>query len=213
MKEGREEKVREDVCEGIAGQSPESKNDHPEGEGLPISQGKKELLSVVSAIVTAKLTGPLDLELLHQNLPGTEMSTAHWLKYRMPEDNRYAAFYKSGKFLLTGKGLLEKQDELCETILTRIKEAGFDLEIVEVKVSNIVCKAKTELTSSLESMYENFDSADVEYEPEQFPAMICKLYGVAFLLFSTGSMIITGAKTVKEAEEATEKFVARLSLM
>jgi transcription initiation factor TFIID TATA-box-binding protein len=213
MKEGREEKVREDVCEGIAGQSPESKNDNPEGEGLPFSQGKKELLTVVSAIVTAKLTGPLDLELLHQNLPGTEMSTAHWLKYRMPEDNRYAAFYKSGKFLLTGKGLLEKQDELCETILTRIKEAGFDLEIVEVTLNNIVCKAKTELTSSLESIYENLDSADVEYEPEQFPAMICKLYGVTFLLFSTGSMIITGAKTVKEAEEATEKFVARLSLM
>ena len=45
-------------------------------------------LTVVSAIVTAKLTGPLDLELLHQNLPGTEMSTTHWLKYRMPEDNR-----------------------------------------------------------------------------------------------------------------------------
>ena len=45
-------------------------------------------LTVLSAIVTAKLTGPLDLERLHQNLPGTEMSTAHWFKYRMPEDNR-----------------------------------------------------------------------------------------------------------------------------
>ena len=170
-------------------------------------------LTVASAVVTVKLSGPLDFELLHQNLPGTEISTAHWLKYRMPEDNRYAAFYKSGKFLLTGKGLLERREELSETILTRLKEAGFNLEIVEINLNNIVCKTKTELSAPLESIYASLDSPNVEYEPEQFPAMICKLYGVTFLLFSTGSMIITGAKKVKDAEEATEKFLARLSLV
>ena len=168
-------------------------------------------LTVASAVATATLSAPLDLELLHRNLPGSELSTAHWLKYRIPEDNRYVAFYKSGKFLLTGKGLLEKKEELCKTILASLKEAGFDLEIVAFSVNNIVCKSKTELHVPLESIYLSLDSPQVEYEPEQFPGMICKLYGLTFLLFSTGSMIITGAKTVEEAEDATDKFLARLS--
>ena len=168
-------------------------------------------LTVGNVVATAKLSGPLDLELLHHNLPGSEVSTSHWLKYRMPEDNRYVAFYKSGKFLLTGKGVLEKKDELCKTILARLKEAGFNLEIIEFNVNNLVCNTKTELHVPLESLYISLDSPQVEYEPEQFPALICKLYGVTILLFSTGSMIITGAKTVEEAEEATEKFLLKLS--
>lgn len=167
-------------------------------------------LTVASAIVTVKLSGPLDLEELHKNLPGTEMSPAHWLKYRMPEDNRYAAFYKSGKFLLTGKGLLERQEELCDTILTKIREAGFDLEIVEVTLNNLVCKTKTELNTPLETIYTSLNTSEVEYEPEQFPAMISKLYGVTILLFSTGSMIVTGAKTFEQATEATNRFVSRI---
>lgn len=168
-------------------------------------------LTVASAVATATLSAPLDLELLHRNLPVPEISTSHWLKYRMPEDNRYVAFYKSGKFLLTGKELLEKKDELCKTILARLKEAGVDLEIVAFTVNNIVFNTRAELHVPLESIYVSLDSSQVEYEPKQFPALICKLYGVTFLLFSTGSMIITGAKTVEEAEEATDKFLKKIS--
>lgn len=167
-------------------------------------------LTVRNVVATAKLSGPLDLELLHRNLPGSELSTSHWLKYRMPEDNRYVAFYKSGKFLLTGRGVLEKKEELCDTIMTSLRKAGFDLEMVELKINNLVCNAKIELNVPLESIFLNFDTPQVEYEPEQFPALICKLYGVTILLFSTGSMVITGAKTIEEAEEATEKFILRL---
>ena len=168
-------------------------------------------LTVGNVVATAKLSGPLDLELLHRNLPGSELSTSHWLKYRMPEDNRYVAFYKSGKFLLTGRGVLEKKEELCQTIMERLREAGFDHELVELTINNLVCNTKTNLNVTLESVFINLDSPLVEYEPEQFPALICKLYGVTILLFSTGSMVITGAKTLEEAEEATDKFLAKLS--
>ncbi|MEM3411781.1 MAG: hypothetical protein QW735_02395 [archaeon] len=45
---------------------------------------------------------------------------------------------------------------------------------------------------------------DVEYEPEQFPGAILKLKEpkTALLLFKTGKIICTGAKSEKEIESA-----------
>ena len=168
-------------------------------------------LTVSNVVAIGKLSAPLDLELLHKNLPGSEKSTSHWLKYRMPEDNRYVAFYQSGKFLLTGKDVLEKKDNLCKEILISLRNAGFSHTLEEFVVTNLVCNFKIVLNQNLEKIYINLDSDKVEYEPEQFPGLIYKDFGVTFLLFSTGSMVITGAKTLQMAEEATQDFIDLLN--
>jgi transcription initiation factor TFIID TATA-box-binding protein len=53
----------------------------------------------------------------------------------------------------------------------------------------------------------------VEYEPEQFPGLVYRLDDpdVVALLFGSGKMVITGAKTRDEAETALEQVVSQLS--
>jgi transcription initiation factor TFIID TATA-box-binding protein len=87
-----------------------------------------------------------------------------------------------------------------------IRSTGEDAEVVRVDVNNIVCKARINLTKTLDTVYSAFDSDNIEYEPEQFPALIYKNWGVSFLLFSSGSLIVTGAKDVDTASKAIQQF-------
>jgi len=62
------------------------------------------------------------------------------------------------------------------------------------------------LHSTLENIIANLDPKKACYEPEQFPGLIYKDWGVSFLLFSSGKVIVAGAKTVEKAEEGIKRF-------
>lgn len=123
-------------------------------------------LEIVNVVATGTLTEPLDLEKLHENLAGSAKSTSHWLKYRLPENNRYVAFYKSGKFLLTGRDVLEKQDDLCAQILDILCKADVAHSLDHLTINNIVCKTSVELNKTLDTIIEQADPKKGSYEPE-----------------------------------------------
>jgi transcription initiation factor TFIID TATA-box-binding protein len=169
-------------------------------------QTKTTEFKIANVVATASLTEPLDLILIHELLPQTELpGKSPWLKLRLQPDNTYIAFYKSGKFLITTK-FPEKLDSIAQRVLDLLQEVDIDVEIVRIEIHNIVVSATISLNSSLESIIRNLDSRKASFEPEQFPALVYKDWGVSFLLFSTGSCIVTGLKNVEDAEEVIQKF-------
>jgi len=90
-------------------------------------------MQISNTIATATLNTPLDLEYLQEHLPGSvlQKTTGHWLKYRLQPENRYVAFYRSGKFLLTGKGVVEHSPSGGTVIIRSLrmqKEIRFQVE-------------------------------------------------------------------------------------
>lgn len=170
-------------------------------------------MEITNVVATATLTVPLDLERLRQHLEGSvlQKGTGHWLKYRLQPENRYIAFYKSGKFLITGKGVIGSLDTLVQRVLALIRSAGIDADVLRVDVNNIVAKDTLDLNAPLETIIATLDPRKAEYEPEQFPALIYKDWGVSFLLFSSGSVIVTGAKTLDAAREGLERLKEMLA--
>jgi len=124
---------------------------------------------------------------------------------RLPPDNTYIAFYKSGKFLITIKDP-NKIPIIAEQVLNLLIGIGVDVNIVRIQIHNIVMQDTICLNTSLESLIANLDPKKSEYEPEQFPGLVYKDWGVSFLLFSTGKVIVTGLKDVGDAEEVIENF-------
>ncbi|MDP2797393.1 MAG: hypothetical protein Q8N94_07790 [Methanoregula sp.] len=168
-------------------------------------QVQKNKIIIANIVATVTLTAPLDLILLHERLPQTERpNKSQWLKLRLKPDNTYIAFYKSGKFLITTK-FPERLDSIAQRVLELLIEAGIDVEIVKLEVHNIVMVASLILNKSLEAIVVNLDPKKASFEPEQFPALVYKDWGVSFLLFSTGSCIITGLKKVDNAEQVIQK--------
>jgi len=164
-------------------------------------------MEIVSLVATATLNESLDLELLQKKIKGSDLTKANggWLKYRLKPEMRYIAFYKSGKFLITGKDLQNNISIVSERILNLIIEAGLEREIIKLEINNIVGKGKIERNPTLESFFLNNPERS-EYEPEQFPALIFRDWNLTFLLFSTGSTIVTGAKSIEQLESGFKKF-------
>lgn len=161
---------------------------------------------IANVVATVTLTAPLDLALIHDRVPQTEFpGKSPWLKLRLKPDNTYTAFYKSGKFLITTKHP-EKIDKIAKQVLEILHNAGIDVEIVKREIHNVVVKAHIPLSKSLESIIVNLDPKKAEFEPEQFPALVYKDWGVSFLLFSSGSCIVTGLKDLKDAKGMIERF-------
>lgn len=168
-------------------------------------QTKTTELKIANVVATVTLSAPLDLILVHKRLPQTELpGKSPWLKLRLKPDNTYTAFYKSGKFLITTK-FPEKLDSIAQRVLDLLQSVDIDVEIVRIEIHNIVLQTTIPLNLSLESIIGNLDPRKASFEPEQFPALIYKDWGVSFLIFSTGKVIVTGLKDINNAEGIINK--------
>ena len=167
---------------------------------------KTNKIKIANVVATVTLTAPLNLALIHERLPHTEFpGKSPWLKLRLKPDNTYTAFYKSGKFLITTKNP-ERLDSIAHRVVELLHDAGIDVEIVKIEIHNIVVQVTIPLEQSLESIIVNLNPRKASFEPEQFPRLIYKDWGVSFLLFSTGSCIVTGLKSINDAERIIQKF-------
>lgn len=79
-----------------------------------------------------------------------------------------------------------------------------------IKIQNIVASAALNQRISLKAIVEKFPHA--EYSPKVFPGLVFRLKKpkTATLIFETGKMVCTGAKSEKEAIQAVNKVTKEL---
>src|SRR5437667_6765197 len=79
-----------------------------------------------------------------------------------------------------------------------------------VSIENVVASATVNQTVNLNLITQIFP--DVEYHPDQFPGLVFRLKSpkTATLVFSSGKMVCTGAKSEKQSREAVAEVVRRL---
>jgi len=79
-----------------------------------------------------------------------------------------------------------------------------------IKIQNIVASAALNQRISLKTIVEKFPHA--EYSPKVFPGLVFRLKKpkTATLIFETGKMVCTGAKSEKEAIQAVNKVTKEL---
>jgi len=79
-----------------------------------------------------------------------------------------------------------------------------------VKIENVVASATLNQTIDLKAVVKGYPS--VEYRPEQFPGLVFRLKRpkTATLIFHSGKMVCTGAKSEKEARSAVMKVIKEL---
>ena len=143
------------------------------------------------------------MEKLYSQLERAEfaLSGAKWLKMRIKPENYYVAFYKSGKFLITGVKSEKEINSIAERVVTILKEKGIFVEIKNIEIQNIVILDYINLKASLEKLLTYLIDENASYEPEQFPGLIFRDEKATFLLFHTGKIIITGIKTFDDAKK------------
>lgn len=165
-------------------------------------------MKIVNMVAIAKLSQPLDLSELHCKLGNSTCttSTGHWLKFRLQPENYYVAFYRSGKFLITGPRSYDVIEKIAHRVITLLHNLGYNIKLENIQIHNIVIEGKINISSSLEDLLVDLDRMKASYEPEQFPGLIYKDWGVSFLLFSSGKFILTGVKAEQNWKNLVEMF-------
>lgn len=80
----------------------------------------------------------------------------------------------------------------------------------DVKIVNIVVSTSLEHDIPLEKMAATL--SNTEYNPEQFPGLVIRIKEpkTSALIFSSGKVVCTGARTIKEVEESLKKIIKSL---
>jgi transcription initiation factor TFIID TATA-box-binding protein len=80
-----------------------------------------------------------------------------------------------------------------------------------IKIENVVASASLNVPIKLEKLVANLSG--IEYEPEQFPGLVMRLKDpkAAALIFSSGKIVCTGAKSPSDAKVVVSKIVKRMN--
>ncbi len=133
------------------------------------------------------------------------------LVYRMKKPKAAALIFGSGKIVCTGARSTRDVNKVFKKVIKVVEESGVDVpKKYKKQVENIVASAKLDGRLNLETIA--FNLINSEYEPEQFPGLVYRMKDpkVAFLLFGSGKIVITGARTKEDVEVAVKKISKKL---
>jgi len=133
------------------------------------------------------------------------------LVFRLKRPKTATLIFNSGKLVCTGAKSEKLAHSAINKVVRELKKAGIIiLSKPKIKVENMVASADIHGKVDLEAAAEFLDN--IMYEPEQFPGAVYRMKEpkVVILIFSSGKLVITGAKRAEQVHEAAEKMRAIL---
>jgi len=158
-------------------------------------------VKVENIVATVSIEQTIDLDYLDKVLPNVEYDPDQFpgLVLRLDNPKVTALVFRSGRMVVTGaKSTPDLIKAVKKIVKTLIK---YDVPITSkprIQIQNIVASANLGAEIMLEKVA--FLLENTMYEPEQFPGLIYRLTDphVVLLIFSSGKMVITGAKSEDE---------------
>lgn len=169
--------------------------------------------TIHNMVITVEFSdNKIDLVLLLNKLEGAEYEPEQFpgLVYRMKKPKVSFLIFSSGKMNCTGATSLKEAEDAIEKMLKVFKKIGVKVRKPKIEIQNIVASANLNGKLNLDTIAFKLESS--EYEPEQFPGLVYRMQKpkVAFLLFGSGKIVCTGARSAKQIEEAINYLVKKL---
>lgn len=170
-------------------------------------------VKIENVVASTALGQTFDLGLITVALDRVEYEPEQFpgLVYHLDEPKAAALIFGSGKIVCTGAKSIDQAKVAIDRIIEKIKEAGVDIKgKPEVIVQNVVATANLNADLNLDAIAIGLDGT--EYEPEQFPGLVYRMTDpkVVLLLFGSGKIVCTGAKSVEDAERAAKNVKKKL---
>lgn len=156
--------------------------------------------------IIANLGVRLDLKRIALKCRNTEFNPRRFgaVIMRLREPRATALIFASGKMCVTGVKSTHNATLAVKKFAYIVEKVGFQpQEYLDFKVQNIVGTADVGFPIRLEGLV-YAHSTFASYEPELFPGLIYRLVSprVVFLIFVSGKIVITGAKTEMDLRQA-----------
>jgi len=161
-------------------------------------------ISIRNVISSFKLNCLIDLEKVYLLYPDSSTFDKLVFNYnvvvtRVNKPAMTFLIYKTGTIISTGAGSLSNANKSYDIFKKMMISVIEDLSLKrEHRIDNIVATSDIGLEINLQKLFSELNSDQLQYEPEQFPALIYRFYspkGTA-LIFSSGKVVVTGFKDV-----------------
>ena len=182
-------------------------------EGLEMSKTSPYDVQVQNVVASASLDQKIDLLAIMKVFRNVEYRPKQFpgLVFRLKKPKTATLIFGSGKMVCTGA----KSEKLARSAVIKVvKELKANGIVIlgkpKIVIQNMVSSANLHGKIDLETASDVMDN--VMYEPEQFPGLIYRMPEpkVVMLLFASGTIVITGAKTEEQVHEAAKKINALL---
>jgi transcription initiation factor TFIID TATA-box-binding protein len=162
----------------------------------------KPKIIIKNVVSSFTLDRELDLEKVHSAFKEESLFDEQIFNYgvvvlRVKEPKMSFLIYRTGKVICTGAESPKVARQSDEYLLRRFKDAGFEIGLKSrAKVQNIVGVLDLGTALDLNSIASRMPA--VEYEPEQFPGAVYRLFAKNFratiLIFGSGKVICLGCQ-------------------
>jgi len=177
--------------------------------------GREPQVKIQNVVATGALGQNLDLYSILKVSARAEYNPQRFpgLVYRLKRPKTSSLLFSSGKMVCTGAKSERSAKAAIRRIANELRTHGIVIiRNPEVRIENIVATADLNGTLDLEVVAERLTKT--MYEPEQFPGLIYRMDEpkTVILIFTSGKLVITGAKTevgvrlaAKKLQETLEK--------
>jgi len=166
-------------------------------------------------VASTSLGDELDLPSIALAIPDAEYEPDQFpgLIYRLREPKTALLLFRSGKVVCTGGKSMRQVEESVHTVSEMIRKGRHKILMrPKIQVQNIVATSDLESEVNLNSVAVTLGLDRVEYEPEQFPGLVCRLDEprVVVLLFGSGKLVCTGARRPSDVALAVDRITKDL---
>ena len=159
-------------------------------------------VKIQNIVFSVTLNQRIDLDKIAQKGDNIEYKPEQFpgLVYRLKKPKLALLIFSSGKMVVTGAKTKEASEKAVYKVIDQLNKWGLNIKAEpKIEVQNIVASADIKAGIDLEKATLELENA--LYEPEQFPGLIYRMDEpkVVLLLFSSGKLVCTGAKTEEEA--------------
>jgi len=156
-------------------------------------------IRIENVVASTSLGDVLDLQSIALGLDGAEYEPEQFpgLIYRLKVPKTAILLFRSGKVVCTGAKSMKEVEDSIHSVALQIRKGGQKITLhPKIAVQNIVASSDLESEINLNAIAVTLGLDRVEYEPEQFPGLVCRIDEpkVVVLLFGSGKLVCTGAR-------------------
>lgn len=171
----------------------------------PASQLDIPMPALQNIVSTVNLGVQLDLKKIALHARNAEYNPKRFAAVimRIREPRTTALIFSSGKMVCTGAKSEEASRLAARKYARIVQKLGFQAKFTEFMVQNMVGSCDVRFPIQLEGLCITHSQFST-YEPELFPGLIYRMVKprVVLLIFVSGKVVITGAKTKRDIDEA-----------
>lgn len=173
----------------------------------------KPIIEIVNVVASATIDQSLDLYKIQEKFPDVEYNPEQFpgAVFRLKIPKTATLIFRTGKMVCTGSKSEDMARKAVKTVVEKLRKGKIKIKNdATVTIQNIVSSINLGGPVHLEKAARTVPRS--MYEPEQFPGLIHRMLDpkVVILIFASGKLVCTGAKTAQDVYRAVNSLHALL---